>query len=76
MTETSDPSRYRPRTRLPCSRGELREAETEDELVEKASEHLAAVHPELSSYTRDEHQWRTQPASILENVLNVGAELN
>jgi hypothetical protein len=54
MTEAREPSSYRPRTRLRCPCGELLEAETEDELVEKANEHLAAVHPELGGYTRDE----------------------
>jgi predicted small metal-binding protein len=41
--------------RLRCPCGEVIEAETEDEIVEKANEHLTAEHPALAgTYTRDE----------------------
>jgi hypothetical protein len=43
------------KTRLRCPCGELIEAETEDELVEKANEHLREQHPNIAGgYTRDE----------------------
>jgi hypothetical protein len=53
MSETGEPKSQTPRLRLICPCGEMLRGETEDELVEKAQEHLAAEHPG-HSYTRDE----------------------
>jgi predicted small metal-binding protein len=42
------------KTRLQCPCGELLKGEDEDDLVEKAFEHLRDKHPELAGeYTRD-----------------------
>jgi hypothetical protein len=41
--------------RLRCPCGEMIEAGSEDELVEKANAHLEEVHPEMAgAYTRDQ----------------------
>jgi predicted small metal-binding protein len=41
--------------RLQCPCGELIEAQSEDELVDKANEHLATAHQDLAgSYTREQ----------------------
>jgi hypothetical protein len=43
------------KTALRCPCGELIEGEDEDELVEKAIEHLAEKHPDLAeAYTREQ----------------------
>jgi hypothetical protein len=54
MTDDYELSAPPPKTRLRCPCGELIEAATEDELVQKANEHLANAHPGHGSYTRDE----------------------
>jgi hypothetical protein len=44
-----------PKTRLQCPCGELIVAQNEDELVEKAQEHLHEQHPDLvGHYSRNE----------------------
>jgi predicted small metal-binding protein len=41
--------------RLRCPCGEVIEAQSEDELVEKANAHLEQIHPDIAgSYTRDQ----------------------
>jgi hypothetical protein len=43
------------KTRLQCPCGELIEGENEDDLVVKATEHLADAHPHLAGeYTREQ----------------------
>ncbi len=54
MTESTETPSLPPRTRLRCPCGELIQGEDEDDLVEKANEHLATVHPDHGGYTRDE----------------------
>ncbi len=55
MTDQDEPAREPARTRLQCPCGEMIVAATEDELVEKARAHLAAVHPDLAGeYSRDD----------------------
>jgi predicted small metal-binding protein len=43
------------KTTLQCPCGETITAETEDELVEKAQEHLREKHPELADHYTREH---------------------
>jgi predicted small metal-binding protein len=43
------------KTTLPCPCGELIVAKDEDELVEKAKEHLKEKHPELADVYEREH---------------------